>query len=112
MALHRRFNIFRLIPRMAGLAGLILLVVVPAFIVSAAWADALKRPFWTEQAMFQVGNDSFFVGQCSCAKTSEEGRQRAFGHGMQELMNYAQTRDASGLYVDTQMVFEEIDSPG
>ncbi len=112
MAFHRRFNTVRPIPRMAGLAGLILLVVVPAFIVSAAWADTFKRPFWTEQAMFQVGNDSFFVGQCSCAKTSEEGRQRAFGHGMQELMNYAQTRDASGLYVDTQMVFEEIDSPG
>ncbi|MBA2252033.1 MAG: hypothetical protein H0W13_04905 [Nitrospirales bacterium] len=62
--------------------------------------------------MFQFGNDSFFVGQSSCAKNSEEGRQQAFRHGLQELLNYAQIRDVSGLYVDTQMVFEETDSPG
>ncbi|WP_447984514.1 hypothetical protein [Nitrospira sp. Nam74] len=62
--------------------------------------------------MFQFGSDSFFVGRCSCANRSEEGRQQAFRHGVQEILNYAQIRDTSGLYVDTQMVFEETDSPG
>ena len=113
MAIHPAFNIVRLTPRMeAGLAGLILLVLLSPFLISSASADFLNRPLWTEQAMFQFGNDTFFVGQSSCAKTSEEGRQQAFRHGLQELLNFAQIRDVSGLYVDTQMVFEETDSPG
>lgn len=113
MAFHRRFNTFRFTPRIeAGLAGLMLLVGMSPLLVSSASADSLNRPVWTEQAMFQFGNDSFFVGQSSCATTSEEGRQQAFRHGVQELLNYAQIRDVSGLYVDTQMVFEETDSPG
>jgi hypothetical protein len=113
MFLHRRFNIFRLALRIgAGLVGCVLLVIISPSLISSASADSLNRPVWTEQAMFQFGNDSFFVGQSSCAKTSEEGRQHAFRRGVQELLNYAQVRDVSGLYVDTQMVFEEIDSPG
>lgn len=113
MFLHRRVNAFRLGHRIgAGLAGFVLLVIISPFLISSASADSLNRPLWTEQAMFQFGNDSFFVGQSSCAKTSEEGRQHAFGHGVQELLNYAQIRDVSGLYVDTQMVFEVTDSPG
>jgi hypothetical protein len=113
MFLHRRFNIFRLARRIgASLLSFVLLVIISPLLISSASADSLDRPLWTEQAMFQFGNDSFFVGQSSCAKTSEEGRQHAFGHGVQELLNYAQIRDVSGLYVDTQMVFEEIDSPG
>ena len=113
MALHRRFNTSRPSPRIeAGLAGLILLVIISPLLIGSASAEPLTRPIWTEQAMFQFGNDSFFVGQSSCAKTSEEGRQHAFRRGVQELLNYAQVRDVSGLYVDTQMVFEEIDSPG
>jgi hypothetical protein len=113
MALHRRFNTFGLASRIeAGLAGLILLVIISPLLLSSASADSLKRPVWTEQAMFQFGNDSFFVGQSSCAKTSEEGRQHSFTHGVQELLNYAQIQDVLGLYVDTQMVFEETDSPG
>ncbi len=113
MALHRCFYTFRHLAQIeAGLAAFTLLVLIPPFICNLAWADSLKRPFWTEQAMFQVGDDLFFVGQASCAKTSEAGRQQAFGHGLQEILNYAQAGDATGLYVDTQMVFEEIASPG
>lgn len=113
MAFYSRLNTFRLAPRIAaGVAGLILLMIVSPFVMSSASAESLKRPVWTEQAMFQFGNELFFVGQTSCAKTSEEGRQQAFRHGMQELLNYAQIRDVSGLYVDTQMVFEEADAPG
>lgn len=113
MALHRRFNTVRPSLRIeAGLAGLILLVIISSLLISSASAEPLNRPVWTEQAMFQFGNDSFFVGQSSCAKTSEEGRQHAFKHSVQELLNYAQIRDVSGLYVDTQMIFEETDSPG
>src|SRR5213080_2691088 len=101
MALHRHFNTFRLAPRIeAGLAALILLVLISPLPLSSASADSLNRPAWTEQAMFQFGSESFFVGQSSCAKTSEEGRQHAFRHGVQELLNYAQIRDVSGLYVD------------
>lgn len=109
MALRRRFNIFRFAPGIE--AGLILFLSISLLPTGSASADSLNRPLWTEQAMFQFGNDSFFVGQSSCAKTSEEGRQQAFRQGVQELLNYAQLRDAAGLYVDTQMVFEETDSP-
>ena len=113
MALHPRFNTFRLLPRIeACLVSIIILVIISPLLVSSASAESLNRPVWTEQAMFQFGSDSFFVGQSSCAKSSEEGRQHAFRHGVQELLNYAQIRDVSGLYVDTQMVFEETDSPG
>lgn len=109
MALHRRFQRSRRVARTTGFA---LLVIIAPSILSMALADSLKRPFWTEQAMFQVGDDLFFVGQASCAKASETGRQEAFRHGMQEMLNYAQTPGTAGLYVDTQMVFEETASPG
>jgi len=113
MALHRvqkiRDSAAR---RVASFLSFLLLLIIPPLALDTAWADSLKRPFWTEQAMFQVGDDLFFVGQASCAKTSEAGRQQAFSHGMQEILNYAQAREASGLYVDTQMVFEEAASPG
>jgi hypothetical protein len=113
MALHRRLNTSRLARWIeAGLAGFILPVIISPLLISSAYADSLKRPAWTEQAMFHFGNDSFFVGRSSCDKTSEEGRQHAFRHGVQEILNYAQIRDTSGLYVDTQMIFEETDSPG
>jgi hypothetical protein len=113
MALHRRVHTFRCVAQItAGLTALALLILISPFLSNLAWADSLKRPFWTEQAMFQVGDDLFFVGQASCAKTSEAGRQQAFDHGMQEILNYAQTRDSSGLSIDTQMVFEETASPG
>lgn len=105
MALHRVQKIQDCAPRLS-----FLLLLITA--LNPAWADSLKRPFWTEQAMFQVGDDVFFVGQASCAKTSEAGRQQAFGHGIQEILNYAQARNASGLSVDTQMIFEETASPG
>ncbi|HKN88189.1 MAG TPA: hypothetical protein VJV04_15100 [Nitrospiraceae bacterium] len=113
MAFHLRFTTVQFPPRInAGLVGCMCLAVISAFIFSEALAGTPTRPFWTEQAMFQFGEDRFFVGQSSCAKTAEEGRQQAFRHGMQEILNYAQARDMSGLYVDTQMVFEEAASPG
>ena len=113
MAVHRRVHTFRRgVQIAAGLTALALLILISPFLSNLTWADSLKRPFWTEQAMFQVGDDLFFVGQASCAKTSEAGRQQAFGQGVQEILNYAQARDVSGLSIDTQMVFEETASPG
>ena len=75
-------------------------------------AESLRRPFWTEQAMFQVGDDLFFVGEASCAKSPEDARQHAFDRGVQELLNYAQARSAVGLEIATQMMVEEPDAPG
>lgn len=62
--------------------------------------------------MFRFGEDLFFVGRASCAKTPEEGRQRAFAHAVQELLNYAQVPHPAGIPIATQMVFEEARSPG
>ncbi|MGH7395256.1 MAG: hypothetical protein ACREJF_06610, partial [Candidatus Methylomirabilales bacterium] len=62
--------------------------------------------------MFRFGEDLFFVGQASCAKSPEEGRQRAFVQGVQELLNYAQARSTARLEIATQMVFEETPAPG
>ncbi|TKB82395.1 MAG: hypothetical protein E8D45_00480 [Nitrospira sp.] len=62
--------------------------------------------------MFRFGEDVFFVGEATCAKSAEDGRQRAFANGVQELMNYAQARATAGVEISTQMVFEEADAPG
>jgi hypothetical protein len=102
----------RTVRRAARLSSALLLLIAFLFVVGLASATPLTRPFWTEQAMFQFGEDVFFVGQSSCAPTAEEGRQRAFTQGMQELLNYAQSSNTTGLSVDTQMVFEEVDSSG
>lgn len=82
------------------------------FLPLISLADAPKRPFWTEQAMFKFGEDLFFVGEATCAKSAEEGRQRAFANGVQELLNYAQARTAAGVEIFTQMVFEEASASG
>src|SRR3982750_4908247 len=113
MALYRRVELLRPVGRMNPLlAAWIVLIVTSSVLFHSAWADSTSRPFWTERAMFQVGEDIFFVGQSSCAPSAEEGRQRAFVQAMQELLNYAPSSTASGLSVDTQMVFEEADSSG
>ena len=65
------------------------------------------RPSWTEQAMFRFGDEVFFVGQASCASTPEEGRQRAFVQGTQEILNYVQAHSLDGVRMTTQMVFED-----
>ncbi|WP_447972107.1 c-type cytochrome [Nitrospira sp. Kam-Ns4a] len=75
-------------------------------------ADTENRPFWTEQAMFRFGEDLFFVGRASCAKTVEDGREQAFQRGIREILNYAQAASTAGLPVETQMVFHERDSEG
>ena len=74
-------------------------------------AQSSHRPFWTEQAMFRLGEELYFVGVASCARTAEEGRIRAFEQALNELREYAQDRDTSRLLVDTQMIFEEPNSP-
>ncbi len=88
------------------------LLVFPYLTGTPAPADPPPRPFWAEQAMFRFGEDLFFVGQASCSKTAEEGRQRAFAQAVQELLNYAQARSATGLEIATQMVFEEAPALG
>lgn len=80
--------------------------------VASVLGDSSARPFWTEQAMYQFGGDLYFIGEASCARTSEEGRNRAFDDGMEELRNYAQATDTSGLLMETQMIYEEPDAPG
>lgn len=91
---------------------LIVVLALPYLAGTPAPAESPRRPFWAEQAMFRFGEDLFFVGQASCAKTAEEGRQRAFVQGVQELLNYAQARSTAGLEIATQMVFEETPAPG
>ncbi|GKS59071.1 hypothetical protein YTPLAS18_25980 [Nitrospira sp.] len=70
-------------------------------------ASAESRPFWTEQAMFRFGDDLYFVGVASCAKSSEDGRQAAFESGLKELGAYARDRETARLMVETTMIYEE-----
>ncbi len=93
-----------------GILFLTLILLSPS-LSSFAYATTSHRPSWTEQAMFHFGDEVFFVGQASCAKTSEEGRQRAFAQGVQEIVNYAQAQSLEGVRVTTQMVFEDISDP-
>lgn len=78
---------------------------------TVSYATTSNRPSWTEQAMFSFGDEVFFVGHASCAKTSEEGRQRAFAQGVQEILNYTQAQSLEGIPVATQMVFEDSTDP-
>ena len=74
-------------------------------------AQSSHRPFWTQQAMFRFGEQLYFVGVASCARTPEEGRTRAFENALTELRHYLQDRDTSRLLVATQMIYEEPNSP-
>lgn len=97
----------------AAVFAIILLLSLPQIAPEIARADSsLLRPFWTEQAMFRFGDEVYFVGVASCARTAEEARSRAFDAGMKELNAYAQGRDTSRLLIETAMVYEEPDAPG
>lgn len=74
-------------------------------------AQSSQRPFWTQQAMFRFGEELYFVGVASCARTPEEGRTQAFVNALTELRSYLQDRDTSRLLVPTQMIYEEPNSP-
>lgn len=90
-----------------------MVVLLLALLVAApALGETENRPFWTEQAMFRFGEDLFFVGRASCAKTVEDGLDQAFRRGLKEILNYAQAASTSGLPIETQMVFHERDSAG
>lgn len=65
------------------------------------------RPYWTERSSFIVGDHLFAVGVATRASTIEEGRQKAFEHGILEIMNYSQSPHVSELVIETQMTFEE-----
>lgn len=83
------------------------LILLSPYLSTFSYATTLTRPSWTEQAMFRFGDEVFFVGQASCAKTSEEGRQQAFAQGVREILNYTQAKSLGGVRVTTQMVFED-----
>jgi hypothetical protein len=83
------------------------LILLSPYLSTFSYATTLTRPSWTEQAMFRFGDEIFFVGQASCVKTSEEGRQQAFAQGVQEILNYTQAQSLGGVRVTTQMVFED-----
>lgn len=80
-------------------------------VMDFAQAQSSLRPFWTQQAMFRFGEELYFVGVASCARTAEEGRARAFEEALKELRVYAQDRDTSRLLVATQMIYEEPNPP-
>jgi len=62
--------------------------------------------------MFRFGEDLFFVGRASCARSEEDGRDQSFQRGLRELLNYTQASSATGLTIETQMMFHERDSAG
>ena len=66
-----------------------------------------SRPNWTQKSSFILGDDLYAVGVASHAATIEEGRQKAFEHGIVEIMNFGQTTRISELVIETQMTFEE-----
>ncbi len=96
--------------RIAGIPALILLSLL-ALSSRALPAMSDNRPHWTEKSSFVIGDDLYAVGIASRAPTIEEGRQKAFDHGVMEIMNFAQTARLSNLVIETQMIFEE-PSPG
>jgi len=96
--------------RIAGIPALIFLGHL-ALSSGAFPATSHNRPDWTEKSSFVIGDDLFAVGVASRAPTIEEGRQKAFDHGIMEIMNFAQTARLSDLVIETQMTFEET-NPG
>lgn len=72
-----------------------------------SFANHYDRPFWTEKSAYVDGDVFFAVGVASNAHSIETGRQIAFQNGVQEILNYAQIRDAHTLSIETQMTYEE-----
>lgn len=94
-------------------ASILFLLILLPITDQPAWADSsLLRPFWTEQAMFRFGDEVYFVGVASCARTAEDARLRAFDAGKKELNAYAQGRDTSRLLIETAMIYEEPEASG
>lgn len=85
-----------------------------AFLLVAMQAHSAEynRPFWTEKSSYVEGEVLYAVGVATQAKTQEEGRQGAYEHGKKEVSNFAQVTDMSGLNIETQMTFEEINPDG
>jgi hypothetical protein len=62
--------------------------------------------------MFRFGDELFFTGRASCAHTAEDGRQRAYESALQEILNYTQIPQLTGVPIETQMLFEEQPATG
>ena len=96
--------------RIAGVPVFLLLSLL-ALPSAALPAMSDNRPHWTEKSSFVIGDELYAVGVASRATTIEEGRQKAFDHGVMEIMNFSQSARLSDLVIETQMIFEEA-SPG
>lgn len=78
-------------------------IVLCSTALSAAIAVAGDRPDWTERAMFTWGEETYFVGVATCARSLEEGRERSYEAARRELAHYMWPTTP----VTTQRIFEE-----
>ncbi len=94
----------RSVPRVAVLLAFLL----------AVQADSAEygHPFWAEKSSFVEGDVLYAVGVATQAKSQEAGRQTAYESGKRELSNFAQITDLSGLNIETQMTYEELNRDG
>jgi len=86
----------------------VLLVILLPLSSPGLTLSAENRPHWTHKSSFILGDDLYAIGVASHAPTIEEGRQKAFDHGVVEIMNFGQTAHLSNLVIETQMTFEMV----
>ncbi len=65
------------------------------------------RPFWTEKSTFIEGDRVYFVGIASRAISVEAGRKAALEAAKKELKSSTNISEIKGLFLNTQMTFEE-----
>jgi hypothetical protein len=70
------------------------------------------QPFWTEKSSYLEGEYLYTVGLATNAKTKEIGRELAFEHGKQEISNFVQLINLTGIEILTQMTYEKEDEVG
>src|SRR5688572_32331077 len=94
------------------LAFLLLAVLSSSMPVASLGTTYNERPWWTERSSFVHGDTIYAVGVASHAKSIEEGRQKAFENGKQELKNLIKPSSVEGVPILTQMTYEEPNQDG
>lgn len=87
-------------------------VFIIIIIVFLRLSSISAQPFWTEKSSYLEDNYLYTVGVSTNAGTKEMGRRLAFEHGKQEISNFIQLINLTGIEIITQMTYEKEDNDG
>ena len=89
-----------------------LAVLIISLTIPLSLSPVYGQPFWTEKSSYLEGEYLYTVGLATNAKTKEIGRELAFEHGKQEISNFVQLINLTGIEILTQMTYEKENDVG